>query len=160
MRSISYIDHLPTWEKDFTFFCTIKVRFSETDMFGHVNNTTVLTYFEEARIEFFKSIGLMQDWMKEGSNLIPVVADLQCDYLAQTYFDEQLNVFVKVNKVGRTSVDLHYLVKKMDGTIAFAGRGAVVQISRISGRPVQWNEKWKESLSNLVGEQERHTVKT
>jgi acyl-CoA thioester hydrolase len=60
-------------------------------MFGHVNNTTAFTYFEEARNEFFKSIGLMQFWISNENKLIPVVADLQCDYLSQTYFDEQLS---------------------------------------------------------------------
>ncbi|WP_369678806.1 acyl-CoA thioesterase [Planococcus faecalis] len=34
----------------------VQVRFSETDMFGHVNNTVPIAYFEFARIEFMKEM--------------------------------------------------------------------------------------------------------
>ena len=50
------------WREEFSFKVPVKVRFSETDMFGHVNNTVPFTYFEEARMEFLKSIGLMEIW--------------------------------------------------------------------------------------------------
>ncbi|MFD1735980.1 acyl-CoA thioesterase [Bacillus salitolerans] len=142
MKKASYIEDIHKWETGFSYSYPIKVRFCETDMFGHVNNTTIFTYFEEARIEFFKSIGLMQEWMNGNSELIPVVADLQCDYLAQTFFDETLLVFVKIQKIGRSSLDLHYMCKKENGIVAFTGRGTIVQINKKTGKACEWNEKW------------------
>ncbi|WP_456278077.1 acyl-CoA thioesterase [Bacillus sp. AK128] len=146
MKNISYIEDFQSWKSEFTLSWPIKVRFTETDMFGHVNNTTVFTYFEEARLEFFKELGLMQFWLTEESDYIPVVADLQCDYLAQTYFDEKLNVYVKIHKIGRSSVELHYLVEKENGTPAFTGRGAIVQISKQTGKSEPWADTWKQML--------------
>ncbi|RKJ13526.1 acyl-CoA thioesterase, partial [Butyricicoccus sp. 1XD8-22] len=35
----NYIDDLVKWEEDFTFYEEVRVRFSETDMYGHLNNT-------------------------------------------------------------------------------------------------------------------------
>ena len=75
MSRISYIDNMEEWASSFQFKHPVKVRFSETDMFGHVNNTVPFTYFEEARIEYFKSIGFMQNWLHEGrekSRLSPI----------------------------------------------------------------------------------------
>ena len=66
MSRISYIDNIEEWASSFQFKHPVKVRFSETDMFGHVNNTVLFMYFEEARVEYFKSIGFMQNWMYEG----------------------------------------------------------------------------------------------
>ncbi|MBM6619791.1 acyl-CoA thioesterase [Bacillus suaedaesalsae] len=153
MVKATYIDHFETWQKEFIFSHPIKVRFSETDMFGHVNNTVVFTYLEEARIEFFKSLGLMQYWIEGDSDLIPVVADLQCDYLSQTFFDEKLEVKVKVNKLGSSSVDIHYLVQKQNGKPAFVGRGTIVQISKKTGKPVGWTENWRKSLLTMIGKE-------
>ena len=85
MKKTSYIENLVSWEEEFDYFHEVKVRFSETDMFGHLNNTIPFTYFEMARIDFFKSQGFMQDWVKPENETIPVVADLQCDYLSQIY---------------------------------------------------------------------------
>ena len=48
---------------EFEFSVPVSVRFSETDMYGHLNNTVTFAYFEYARIEYLKHIGLMNDWL-------------------------------------------------------------------------------------------------
>ncbi|MBT2688137.1 acyl-CoA thioesterase [Bacillus sp. ISL-47] len=150
MGKLNYIDDFKTWEEEFIFFHPVKVRFSETDMFGHLNNTVPFTYYEEARIEFFKSKGFMQDWVKPDNETIPVVADLQCDFLSQVFFDEEIKIYVKAAAIGNSSVDLHYMGKKPDGSICFAGRGTMVQISKKNGKGVPWTEEMKELLKSGV----------
>ncbi|WP_066292667.1 acyl-CoA thioesterase [Bacillus sp. FJAT-29937] len=150
MSKISYINDFPAWEEGFEFFHPIKVRFSETDMFGHLNNTVPFTYFEVARIEFFKSIGFMQEWVNPKNETIPVVADLQCDFLKQAFFDEHLKIYVKAEAIGTSSVDLHYMGKKEDGSVCFTGRGTMVQISKKTGKGYPWTEEMKSLLQNHV----------
>src|SRR6476620_2484579 len=101
----SYIEDLKSWEKEFTFYSEVSVRFSETDMFGHLNNTVPFAYFEYARIEYLKHIQLMNDWLNPTGERMPVVADLQCDYAKQVFFDEKLLIYVKTNTIGSSSVD-------------------------------------------------------
>jgi acyl-CoA thioester hydrolase len=146
MSRIAYIENLETWKQEFSFFHQLKVRFSETDMFGHVNNTVPFAYFEEARIEFFKSKGFMQDWIKPENDTIPVVADLQCDFLSQVYFGESLKIHVKANKVGTSSVDLHYMGEKEAGNICFVGRGTMVQMSKKTGKGTPWTKNMRDLL--------------
>jgi acyl-CoA thioester hydrolase len=148
MKKTSYIEDLVSWEEEFEYFLELKVRFSETDMFGHLNNTIPFTYFEMARINFFKSQGFMQDWVKPENETIPVVADLQCDYLSQIYFDENLKIYVKANSIGNSSVDLHYMGKKADGSVCLAGRGTIVQISKKTGKGVPWSEEMRFLLAS------------
>lgn len=136
-----YIEEPTKWASDFSFSVEVQVRFSETDMFGHVNNTVVFTYLEHARIEYLKSIGLMS---KEGN--IPVVADLQCDYVRQMFFDEKIKVYVKIANVGSSSVDIHYMGKNEKDEIVFTARGTIVQINGENGRPVPFTDEEKELL--------------
>lgn len=138
MNRISYIDDFLTWEKEFEFFIPIKVRFSETDMFGHLNNVVPFTYFEEGRIEFFKSKGLMKEWLREDSEAMIVTADLQCNYLKQVFFDEQLKLYVKANKFGSSSADIHYMAKNESGEVCFVGRGTMVHVSKQTGKSTPW----------------------
>lgn len=146
MGKVNYIDDFHKWEQEFEFFLPVRVRFSETDMFGHLNNTVPFIYFEEARIEYFKSIDFMQEWLLPESETIPVVADLQCDFLQQIYFDEQLKLYVKAESVGNSSVDIHYMAKKEDGSAGFVGRGTMVQISKRTGRGVPWTKEMRNLL--------------
>ncbi|TFD92451.1 thioesterase family protein [Jeotgalibacillus sp. R-1-5s-1] len=143
---ISYIEDFEAWQKEFTFSYPVKVRFSETDLFGHLNNTVPFVYFEQARIEYLKSLGFMQDWVNPSNETIPVVANLQCDYLKQVFFDEDINVFVKANSVGNSSVDIHYLGLNRKNVPVFVGRGTMVQISKTTGKGVAWTDSEKEQL--------------
>ncbi|ARK20513.1 acyl-CoA thioesterase [Sporosarcina sp. P26b] len=139
----SYIEDAEQWEKGFEFHADVSVRFSETDMYGHLNNTKVFAYFEYARIEYLKDLNHMAKWLDPKGLTIPIVADLQCDFVKQVYFDEKLRIYVKANSMGNSSVDLHYMAKNERNEIVCTGRGAIVQVGRKDGKPVAWTEEEK-----------------
>lgn len=130
----TYIEDTSEWVKGFQFSTNIHVRFSETDMYGHVNNTVVFTYYEYARIEYMKALGIMINAEDVEPTNILVVADLQCDYIRQVYFDEILSVYVKTASVGQSSMDLHYMVKNAKEEICYTGRGTLVQLNSQTGK--------------------------
>lgn len=149
MKPVSYIQDFNTWVSEFNFSTPIKIRFSETDLFGHVNNVSPFIYFEEARIEFLKEYRLFGA-LDKSSKGIPVVSDLQCDYHYQMYFGDRLDLFVKVNSVGTTSLDLHYMGKNQDGKICLTGRGRVVQIDPETGKTLALTDAQKEKISSYL----------
>lgn len=138
----NYIEDPKKWEEEFKFFVEVTVRFSETDMYGHLNNTVPFVYFEYARIEFMKQIGF-SNFSPEEKNAISVVADLQCDYLKQVYFDETLRIYVKAARIGNSSIDIHYLARNHKDEPVFIGRGTIVQIDKSTGKAIPWDEKEK-----------------
>ena len=142
----SYIKDPSTWVNDFKFSVPVQVRFSETDMYGHLNNTYNFAYFEFARIEYFKHIGFMNDWLNPKGSTIPVVADLQCDYVKQVYFDENIQIHVKAASVGTSSADIHYHATNELGETLFTGRGTIVQMDKKTGKGSPWTEQEKSLL--------------
>ena len=146
----SYIEDIASWEREFSFYSEVSVRFSETDMYGHLNNTVTFAYFEYARIEYFKHIKLMSDWLNPKGEKIPVVADLQCDYVKQVFFDEKLRIYVKAKSIGSSSVDIHYMAKNEKGDILFTGRGSIVQIDKRTGKSSKWTDEEKEVFQKSV----------
>jgi acyl-CoA thioester hydrolase len=139
----AYIKDLSIWASEFKFYVPVSVRFSETDMYGHLNNTIPFIYFEHARIEYLKEIRLMNNWLDPKGETFPVVADLQCDFIKQVFFDESLKIFVKTAAVGNSSVDIHYMAKNSKDEIVFTGRGSMVQIGRHTGKGVPWSKEEK-----------------
>lgn len=142
----SYMEDTLEKMSEFTFSVDVQVRFSETDMFGHLNNTVTFTYFEFARIEYLKSMGIMKSVQLNELDKILVVADLQCDYLKQVFFDEKLKIYVRTARVGTSSIDIQYLAKNEKNEHVFTGRGTVVQINRESGKGEPWTEAEKQLL--------------
>ncbi|TMW71637.1 acyl-CoA thioesterase [Alteribacter natronophilus] len=141
-----YIEDLEKWQSEFSHSYPVTVRFSETDAFGHLNNTVSFVYFEQGRINFFKDIGFGEEWFAKGGEGIPVTADLHCDYKRQVFFDENLEVHVKVAGIGNSSIDLHYLITNEAGKVCMTGRGRMVQVSRTSGKPLSWSKAALEKL--------------
>ncbi|WP_096269607.1 acyl-CoA thioesterase [Paucisalibacillus globulus] len=144
MRKISYIEDFTKWREEFSFFIPIRIRFSETDMFGHVNNVSPFIYFEEARIEYLKSVGVFGD--NTNTEGIPIVADLQCDYHRQLFFQDSLRIYVKAAQVGNTSFDIHYMGVNQDDEVCLSGRGRIVYINSATGKPLPLGEDIKEKL--------------
>ncbi|MFC4556610.1 acyl-CoA thioesterase [Virgibacillus kekensis] len=144
MKTITYAENILEWQEEFSFYIPVRIRFSETDMFGHVNNVSPFIYFEEARIEFLKSLDLFGTSSSE--EMIPVAADLQCDYLKQMFFNDSIRVYVKAADIGNTSVDLHYMILNQQDEICVTGRGRLVYINPVTGRPVRLTESMREKL--------------
>ncbi|MBS3679409.1 acyl-CoA thioesterase [Ornithinibacillus massiliensis] len=150
MGKISYIEDFEAWKAEFFFSIPIRIRFSETDMFGHVNNVSPFIYFEEARIEYLKSVGLFDN--ASSTEGIPIVADLQCDYHKQLYFQDSLRIYVKAAHVGTTSFDIHYMGVNQKEEVCLTGRGRIVYINPESGRPIKLGEEIKDKLMMVTNE--------
>src|SRR5690554_2100654 len=82
----------------------IKVRFSETDALGHVNNASYFIYLEEARIDFIEHLG--QDMSTRDWNFI--LASVKCDFINQAYFNQQLTIKTYTSKIGKKSFTLQH----------------------------------------------------
>ncbi len=66
---------------DFHFYHSVEVRYGDLDPQGHVNNAKHLTYFEQARIQYWVDLGLFrkdQSFMEIGV----IVADIHIAYHA------------------------------------------------------------------------------
>ncbi len=146
----NYIDNFQEWEKGFSFYSEVRVRFSETDMYGHMNNTISFTYFEQARIDYFRHLGILMPSAGDDIQSIPIVADLQCDYVKQVFFDDVLRIYTKIAQVGNSSMDIHYLAKNQKDEICFTGRGTIVQMDPRIGKSVPISEEEKTKLIQLA----------
>ena len=68
----------------------VNIRFSDLDLFGHVNNAVYLTYYEEARVSYFDEVvGYDYDWSKEGV----ILARIEVDFLIPILFTHRSLLF-------------------------------------------------------------------
>ncbi len=89
---------------DFKFSFSFRVRYSETDMQGVVFNSNYLIYFDTAITEYVRWLeyDLLRHMKELGQDLHTVHADL--DFYSPCRFDDELNVYVKVIKLGNSSL--------------------------------------------------------
>ena len=141
---------LETWLKKFHFSVLINPRYSETDMSGHINNVSYFIYFEQGRVDYFSHLDVSKDLFNEKT--VGVTADLECQYLQQSYLRDKLRLYVRTARLGRSSFDLEYaLVEETTGQLKATGRGAMVHIDRASGRSCPIPDAAREKILAFEG---------
>ena len=91
----------------FKFSATTRVGFSDTDAQGIVYYGRYLPYFDLARVEYHRSLGLLgMDIGEEGEEF--VMRAHTNDYLAPAVYDDLIEVCVRAARIGRTSVTYEF----------------------------------------------------
>ena len=113
------------------FRMPLPLRWSDLDAFNHVNNARYLTFLEQARIEWFESIG--EPWVTE--DFAPVVASATLNF--KRPIEYPTNVFVELftEKLGNSSVVIGHRIVADDGTVHCDGSVVAVWVDRASGKP-------------------------
>ena len=152
MRASFVQPDLETWFSSFRFSVPIKVRFSETDALGHLNNVFYIAYFEQGRLDYFEALGVMGDLLDPHSECAVVAADIECHYLAQVFYGQPLRLYVKTARIGTSSLDLHYaLWNEATSQMAAVARGALVMIDRRTGKSTPIPDSIKEAIASYEG---------
>ena len=86
---------------DYSFSTRTRVGFSDTDAQGIVYYGRYNPYFDLARVEYLRSLELLQQ-RGEAGNFVMRANDVE--YFAPAVFDDEIEVFVRVSRIGRTSV--------------------------------------------------------
>jgi acyl-CoA thioester hydrolase len=89
---------------DFTFTHRLRVRWAEVDRQGIVFNGHYLTYFDVGFTEYWRAIGYPYPdaLLAQGSDTFMKKAALE--YHAPAQYDDELDVLVRVARIGRSSV--------------------------------------------------------
>jgi len=90
----------------------LRVRFAETDALRVVYYAEYFVWFEVARTELFRSIGVPYTEVQRRGFHTPVVQAF-ADYKSFARYDDEIEVKAKVTKVGRSSVRLDFEVRRL-----------------------------------------------
>jgi len=85
---------------------SVRVYWEDTDAGGVVYYANYLRFFERARTEWLRAIGVEQGRLQAQTDCIFVVAEVQLRYLAPARLDDLLVLSVQVVQSGRVSLQL------------------------------------------------------
>jgi acyl-CoA thioester hydrolase len=94
----------------FKFSAMTRVGFSDTDAQGIVYYGRYNPYFDLARVEYLRSLGLLQRRGEVGDF---VMRANDVEYFAPAVFDDEIEVFVRVSRLGRTSVTFTFAAYRL-----------------------------------------------
>jgi acyl-CoA thioester hydrolase len=86
------------------FTWTVRVYYEDTDAGGIVYYANYLKFFERARTEWLRSLGIDQQTLRDQDGALFVVRNASVDYVASARLDDEVKLTLNVEKLGRASV--------------------------------------------------------
>jgi acyl-CoA thioester hydrolase len=115
----------------FAHVSPIQTRWSDNDVYGHVNNVTYYSYFDTAVNGWLIDHGALD--IHRG-DVVGYVVDTSCSYFSPVAFPDRLHVGVRVAKLGRSSVRYELGVYRNEDQLPVAaGHFVHVYVDRATG---------------------------
>ena len=127
----------------------IKVRFSDLDASGHLNNANIVKYIEEARILYYKTVTGMaipadlDHW---------VLAEILVSYRAVGRFGDDIRIAISVPWIKRSSAGWVFTLTRLaDGALIAEGSGVHVHVDQATGKGSEIPAHWRQAILDHEG---------
>ncbi len=132
----------------YKFFAPITTRWSDNDIYGHVNNVVYYSYFDSvANLYLIEAAGLDI----HGAGIVGFVVSSGCNYYAPVAYPEKLEGGLRANKISGSSVEYGVAIFRESGPEAVAdGFFTHVFVDRATGKPVRIPESIRAALERIA----------
>jgi len=134
----------------FKYSSLTRVGFSDTDAQGIVYYGRYLPYFDGARVEYHRHLGILERERREHEL---VMRANTIEYLAPAMFDDLVEVFIRVSRIGRTSITYDFAAYRIeDDLLMVTASQALVLVDLDARRPYPIPESLVELIAAFEGE--------
>jgi len=137
----------------FKFSARTRVGFSDTDAQGIVYYGRYNPYFDLARVEYLRALGLLH--AERPGDFVMRANDVE--YFAPAVFDDEIEVFVRVARVGRTSVTFAFAAyREPDDVLMVTAHQTLVYVDLVERKACPVPEDYREKVFELAGDDAAH----
>lgn len=117
------------------FTWPVRVYFEDTDAGGVVFYGNYLKFYERARTEWLRLLGIGQQFLKEEYNILFVVKKVSVEYRRPAVLDDLLRVTTRVVWMKGASLEFGQAIWR-DNTLLSTARATIVCVDKDRMRPV------------------------
>lgn len=103
---------------------SLRIDWSELDIFGHVNNVAFNKYAQAARLNYVDMIGLME--FHKTQNIGFMVAETYCQFKKELLFPGNIHIQTRIDFVKNTSFALQHTMTNDLGELVAIARDVLV----------------------------------
>ena len=123
----------------------IRVRYGETDQMGFVYYGNYALYFEVARVEALRKIGISYAQLEKDGVLLPVY-EFTTKYLKPANYDDLLVIKCTIPSLPKSRITFNYQTLNEEGQLLNEATVVLVFVDKESGRPTKPPESLIEAM--------------
>ena len=125
----------------------LQTRWSDNDIYGHLNNTVHYHLFDTLLNAWLIEEGLLDPHNSEN---ICLIVDTGCSYFAELAYPQTVTAGLRVERAGRSSITYRIALFGEGQQAAAQGHFTHVMVNRESRQPVQLPEAWQRTLEKAA----------
>ena len=144
------LGHATDRKPPFKYSAFTRVGFSDTDAQGIVYYGRYLPYFDLARVEYHRHLDMLKE-RPDGGEFVMRASDIE--YHAPAMFDDLLEVFIRVTRIGRTSGTYEMAAYRVDDDVLMVTAHqtlVLVDLAERKARPIP--DKYRERIKAFEGD--------
>jgi acyl-CoA thioester hydrolase len=130
----------------YTSETTIRVRYGETDQMGYVYYGYYAMYYEVARVESLRQLGLTYRELEEMGVMMPVLENKSV-YLAAAKYDDLLRIVTTLREKPGVKIRFEYEIYNESNKLINRGETLLVFVNKNTNRPCRPPEAMEKVLA-------------
>lgn len=136
--------------KHFRHRMPLQMRFNDIDMLGHLNNSVYFSFMDLAKTRYFQAV--LGDRLNWHSDVGVVIVNVNCDFCAPTFFDDEIEVETAVVAIGEKSLTLEQRVfSPKDDKVRCRCRTVMSGFNAKTYKSEPISDEWREAINNYEG---------
>ncbi|MBT8139905.1 MAG: acyl-CoA thioesterase [Gammaproteobacteria bacterium] len=132
----------------YAYFVSMPTRWMDNDIYGHVNNVVYYSYFDTTANRYLIDEGGLDI---HAADTIAFVVSSSCEYYAPVAYPDELEVALRVAKLGSSSVTYELAVfRRGDDSAVATGSFTHVFVGRSSGKSTPIPEAIRAALQRAI----------
>lgn len=129
----------------YTHSTKVRVRYGETDQMGYVYYGNYAEYYEVARVEMLRSLGMDYASMESSGVMMPVL-ELNCKYIRPARYDQELTIKTTIAELPGVRIHFKYEIFNESDELINIGTTTLVFVDMEKNKPCSPPEDFMEKL--------------
>lgn len=126
---------------------SLRVRYAETDQMAYVYYGNYPQYFEVARVETLRALGLSYKKIEDDGVMLPVLK-LEIKYVAPAKYDDLLKIKTRIGEMPKTRITFEHEIYNEEGNLLTLGKVELVFVNIKTGKPCRAPESLLNALAD------------
>lgn len=123
----------------------VRVRYGETDQMGYVYYGNYAMYYEVARVESLRQLGLSYKELEDGGVMMPVLEN-KSRFIAPALYDDELRIVTTIKEKPSVRINFEYEIYNGSNMLIHQGETRLAFVNKQTGKPCRPPEHFQHVL--------------
>ncbi len=128
---------------------SLRLDWSEMDLFGHINNVAYFKYIQASRVHYWELTGVAASF--EQTRVGPILLSTNCQFITPLHYPGNIVVEARMEFIKNTSFGIHHRILSPDGQIAAEAHDVIVNYDFNLSEKTPVSSQFRQAVEEIEG---------